>query len=56
MWQVFLYLANERQVRDRQVIHARPRTRRWHFGRRASVVAARPIRNAAKNDASGRMH
>jgi len=51
MWQVYLYLANERQVRDRQVIHASPRTRRWHFGRRASVVAGQPIRHAPHGDA-----
>ena len=34
MWQVYLYLANEHQVRQRET-RARHRGRRWSFGRRA---------------------
>lgn len=34
MWQVFLYLANERQVRERQDARVNRRARRWTLGRR----------------------
>ncbi|MET0771672.1 MAG: hypothetical protein ABWZ82_01200 [Candidatus Limnocylindrales bacterium] len=33
MWQVYLYLANERHNRERDT-RARDRARRWPFGRR----------------------
>lgn len=36
MWQVILYLANERQVRERQGARVAHRTRRWWPGRRAT--------------------
>jgi len=34
MWQVYLYLANERQGRERQTAQGARRPRRWPFGRR----------------------
>jgi hypothetical protein len=42
MWQVYLYLANEHQVREREA-RARGRRRRWPFGRRDRDGMARPI-------------
>jgi hypothetical protein len=42
MWQVYLYLANEHQVRDREA-RARGRRRRWPFGRRDRDGVAQPI-------------
>ena len=46
MWQVYLFLANERQVHDRQEaddrrLPAGSRIRRWRDGRRTAGVQAR---------------
>jgi len=57
MWQVFLYLANERQVRERQDARATHRTRRWSLGRRASGTPTDPTRaDAAAKGAAPRTH
>ena len=47
MWQVFLYLANEHQVRERDA-RAYARGRRWPFGRRAQQGVARASGSGAR--------
>jgi hypothetical protein len=46
MWQVYLYLANDHQVRERQRARATSRARRWPFGRRASEQTSSARRDA----------
>lgn len=47
MWQVYLYLANERQGQERRTARATQRTRRWPFPRRVSgAPTARDQREA----------
>lgn len=36
MWQVYLYLANERQGQERRTAQTTHRPRRWPFARRVS--------------------
>jgi len=45
MWQVFLYLANERQVRERHDARVAQRARRWAPGRRGGVAAPSQARD-----------
>jgi len=55
MWQVFLYLANERQVRERQDVRATHRTRRWSAWRRgAGAPMGGTRRDAPVGDAAPR--
>ena len=55
MWQVYLYLANERHDRQRDT-RVRDRARRWPFGRRARDVdvtsRARSDRSSARTSSS----
>lgn len=39
MWQVYLYLANEHQGRERQIARTTSRAWRWPFGRRETAAA-----------------
>jgi hypothetical protein len=48
MWQVYLYLANERHDRQRDT-RARVRARRWPFGRRERGV---DVTNTDRGDRS----
>ena len=50
MWQVYLYLANERQNRQRET-RARDRRRRWPLGRRDRD--ARPANASARETSVG---
>jgi hypothetical protein len=51
MWQVYLYLANEHQVRERDA-RARDGGRRWRLGRRSQDNSARPKAAAPRTTAS----
>lgn len=51
MWQVYLFLANERQDRERETTRRTRRPRRWPFGRR-DESPARATRRAADARAS----
>lgn len=51
MWQVYLYLANERQAQERRTAHATRRTWRRPFARRvadAPTTTAREPREAGR--------
>lgn len=51
MWQVYLYLANERQVRERDT-RVRDRERRLWFDRRARRNMPRPEEPTARDSAT----
>ncbi len=56
MWQVYLYLANQRQDQARGM-RATGRPRRWGFGRRADTQSARPtIRRPGPTGGAPRAH
>jgi hypothetical protein len=56
MWQVYLYLANEYQARERQAART-ARTRRWSLRRGGGVALRqgepRPVVDRAKTPVSG---
>ena len=55
MWQVYLYLANERQNRERDT-RARDRVRRWRFGRRERAAGDANASSRPTARSSSRVH